>query len=178
MSIYYKKNKYNLLRWGTWWLSETPDEPSKGWDARCFRSATWALLKDKASGRQFYVVNTHLDHVGVEARRKGLALVVEKIGEMNKEGHPLLLMGDFNVTPDNDCLTVLGPLGMLSARDTAPEDATDHLGTFHAWGHQNLLIDYIYWRGFSACTAYKTLTEKYDGRFVSDHYPIMARFAF
>lgn len=54
MSIFYKTKKFKLLKWGTFWLSETPDVPSKGWDAACFRSATWALLKDKASGKKFF----------------------------------------------------------------------------------------------------------------------------
>ena len=54
MSIFYNKKTTKLLKWGTFWLSETPDKPSMGWDAACFRTATWALLKDKASGKKYY----------------------------------------------------------------------------------------------------------------------------
>ena len=100
MSIFYNSKKIKMLKWGTYWLSETPDEPSKGWDAACMRTATWTLMKDKKSGKKFYYVNTHLDHVGVEARKKGLELIVNKIKEMNKEGYPMILTGDFNTKPD------------------------------------------------------------------------------
>ena len=71
MSIFWNKKTVKMLKWGTFWLSETPEKPSKGWDAACFRTATWALMKDKRTGKKFYFVNTHLDHVGVEARRNG-----------------------------------------------------------------------------------------------------------
>ena len=67
MAIFYNKKTVKLLKWGTYWLSDTPDVPSKGWDAACFRTATWALLKDKASGKKFFYVNTHLDH-GADCR--------------------------------------------------------------------------------------------------------------
>ena len=76
MSIFYNTKTVKLLKWGTFWLSETPDTPSMGWDAACKRTATWALLQDKASNKKFYFVNTHLDHVGVEARKNGLPWII------------------------------------------------------------------------------------------------------
>ena len=88
MSIFYNKKTVKLIKWGTYWLSETPDKPSMGWDAACKRTATWALMQHKASGKKFYYVNTHLDHVGKEARQKGLELIVERIASMNPEGYP------------------------------------------------------------------------------------------
>ena len=63
MAIFWNKKTISMLKWGTFWLSETPDEPSLGWDAACKRTATWALMKDKKTGRKFFYVNTHLDHV-------------------------------------------------------------------------------------------------------------------
>ena len=104
MSIFYDSRKIKLLKWGTYWLSETPEKPSRGWDAACYRTATWALMKDMESGKLFYYVNTHLDHKGTEARIKGLALIVERIASMNPENYPMILTGDFNVGPDNPCL--------------------------------------------------------------------------
>ena len=91
MAIFYNKKAIKLIKWGTFWLSETPEVPSKGWDAACFRSATWALMKDKASGRKFYYVNTHLDHMGWEARKNGLKLIVDRIGSINPENYPMIL---------------------------------------------------------------------------------------
>ena len=78
-----------------------------GWDAACYRTATWALMKDKRNGRNFYFVNTHLDHVGVVARKNGLQLVVDRIAAMNPEGYPMVLTGDFNMTPDDPALADL-----------------------------------------------------------------------
>ncbi len=85
MSIFYNTRNIKLLKWGTYWLSETPEKPSLGWDAVCKRTATWALMKDKRSGRHFYFINTHLDHKGKQARINGLQLIMDRIAGMNPE---------------------------------------------------------------------------------------------
>ncbi|MBR2162799.1 MAG: endonuclease/exonuclease/phosphatase family protein [Bacteroidales bacterium] len=176
MAIFWNKKTVSLLDWGTYWLSETPDKPSMGWDAACFRTATWALMKDKKTGKKFYFVNTHLDHVGKEARRNGLKLVMDKIAAMNKDGLPLVLTGDFNVTPDDPALVDVDA-NMKSARKVA--EKTDNTGTFNNWGKASSVIDYIYFTGFSSCPEYHTVTEKYaERKFVSDHYPITAELNF
>lgn len=176
MAIFWNKKTVSLLDWGTYWLSETPDKPSMGWDAACFRTATWALMKDKKTGNKFYFVNTHLDHVGKEARRNGLKLVMDKIAAMNKDGLPLVLTGDFNVTPDDPALVDVDA-NMKSARKVA--EKTDNTGTFNNWGKASSVIDYIYFTGFSSCPEYHTVTEKYaERKFVSDHYPITAELNF
>ena len=176
MSIFYNSKKIKMLKWGTYWLSETPDEPSKGWDAACMRTATWTLMKDKKSGNKFYYVNTHLDHVGVEARKKGLELIVNKIKEMNKEGYPMILTGDFNTKPDNHILDGLNAM-MLSARNTAVK--TDNGITYNGWGKGGSVIDYIYYSGFTACTLFEVITKPYMERtYISDHFPIKAVLVF
>ena len=141
MSIFYNSKTVKLLKWGTYWLSETPDKPSLGWDAACRRTATWALMKDKKNGRKFYYVNTHLDHVGMLAQKNGLALIVDRIKAMNKEGYPMILTGDFNVEPSNPVLSDLDKM-MTSARDAAVK--TDKGGTYHGWGKESEVIDHIY----------------------------------
>lgn len=176
MSIFYNKKTVKLVKWGTFWLSETPEKPSIGWDAKYKRTATWALLKDKKSKKKFYFVNTHLDHRGSEAQRKGLELIVDRIDKINPQGYPMVLTGDFNVTPNNPALTELNNR-MSSAREVA--EKTDKLGTFNGWGKEDKIIDYIYIKGFSACPSYETLRKEYDGRkFISDHYPIEAVLVF
>ena len=70
MALLYNFKTTKLLKWGTFWLSETPDKPSRGWDGACNRCATWAILKDKATGRKYFMVNTHIDHVGEESSRR------------------------------------------------------------------------------------------------------------
>ena len=176
MAVFYNKNTVSLLKWGTFWLSETPSKPSMGWDAACFRTATWALMKDKDTGRKFYFVDTHLDHVGKEAQKNGLALIVSKIAEINPEGYPMVLVGDFNVTPDDSVLDDLDTK-MKSARNVA--DKTDNEGTYNNWGKASSVIDYIYFSGFSSCPEFRTVTDRYaDRKFVSDHFPVTATLVF
>ena len=178
MSIFWNKKTVKLMKWGTFWLSETPSKPSMGWDAACYRTATWALMKDKRTGKKFYFVNTHLDHVGKEARAKGLALIVDRIAEINPEGYPMVLTGDFNVKPDDPCLAGLDAR-MKSTRKIAAK--TDNHHTYNGWGKasKDSVIDYIYISGFSACPEYQTVTKRYSDRtFISDHYPITARLIF
>ena len=174
MSVFYDTNRIELQEWGTYWLSETPFQPSLGWDAACRRTATWTLLKDKATGRCFYFVNTHLDHVGKEARRKGLLLLVERIGAMNPEGYPMILTGDMNVYPDDPCLNELRIL-MQDSRQTAK--VTDNGQTYHGWGKvtDNPPIDYVFYSGFEKCDKFEVFRQPYEGvPYVSDHYPVMA----
>ena len=176
MSIFWNKKTVSMLKWGTFWLSETPQKPSKGWDAACFRTATWALMKDKRTGKKFYFVNTHLDHEGKEAQKNGLKLIVEKIAEMNPEGLPMVLTGDFNIEPSNPALADLDAR-MQSTRKIA--EKTDDLTTYNGWGKSSTMIDYIYVSGFSSCPEYQTVTKRYaDRKFISDHYPICATLIF
>jgi endonuclease/exonuclease/phosphatase family metal-dependent hydrolase len=176
MSIFWNKKTVSMLKWGTFWLSETPQKPSKGWDAACFRTATWALMKDKKTGKKFYFVNTHLDHEGKEAQKNGLKLIVEKIAEMNPEGLPMVLTGDFNIEPSNPALADLDAR-MQSTRKIA--EKTDDLTTYNGWGKSSMMIDYIYVSGFSSCPEYQTVTKRYaDRKFISDHYPICATLIF
>lgn len=192
MSVFYNTDSLKLIKWGNYWLSETPDRPSAGWDAKYKRTATWTLLEVKSSGQRFYFVNTHLDHRGVAARKNGLKLIFDKIQEMNVEGLPMVLTGDFNVRPDNDGLTELNKL-MKPARFTAID--ADKCGSFNGWGKYGestgaptldgapvkelLPIDYIYYYKFSKCLTFKVVTRKYAGaEYISDHYPIYSDLEF
>lgn len=96
-AIFYKKEKFDVLDSGTFWLSQYPDSAGfVGWDGACCRIATWAKFRDKSSGRIFMSVNTHLDHVGTEARKKGALLIIKKIKDIVGDS-PAILTGDFNV---------------------------------------------------------------------------------
>lgn len=173
MAVFYDTTRVELKNWGTYWLSETPDVPSKGWDAACKRTATWALLYDKQAKKHFYFVDTHLDHVGVTAREKGLALVVERIGKMNPENYPMILLGDFNVYPDDPCLIGLRKI-MTDAREVAA--VTSNEGTYHGYvAAEKDPIDYIFFSGFSGCEELARVTKPYlECPYVSDHFPVTA----
>lgn len=179
MAIFWNTKTQKMIKWGNFWLSETPEVPSKGWDAACFRTATWALLKDKRYNKKYYYVNTHLDHIGQEARANGLKLIVDRIDGINPEGYPMILTGDFNVDLGDPCLKSLEGR-MESVRDIAP--VTDSLDTFQGFGtgqYGNRVIDYIYESGFSAAPSFETITKTYENiPFISDHYPVAATLVF
>lgn len=178
MAIFWNKKTVKVVKWGTFWLSETPEKPSMGWDAACFRTATWALMKDKKTGNKFYFVNTHLDHVGKEARKLGLKLIVDRIADINPEGYPMVLTGDFNVTSDDPCLVDLDKV-MTSTRKIAKK--TDNKGTFNGWrkDREGPVIDFIYVSGFSSVLECQTITKEYAKKpFISDHYPVMSVLVF
>ena len=174
MAIFWNKKTVKMMKSGTFWLSETPEKPSMGWDAACYRTATWALMKDKKTGKKFYFVNTHLDHEGEEAQKNGLKLIVDRIASINPEGYPMVLTGDFNITPDNPGLVDLDKI-MTSTRKIAKK--TDSKGTFNGWrkDRQGPVIDYIYVSGFSEVSEYETITKEFAKKsFISDHYPIIS----
>lgn len=172
MSIFWNTKTVEMKDWGTFWLSETPDSVSKGWDAACRRTATWGFFKMKKSGKEFFYVNTHLDHRGHIAQREGLALIRSEIARRNPDNLPMVLTGDFNIL-QKDSLIVDFSKVMKNARVEAAR--TDTLGTFHGWGKTSSIIDYIFYDGFTACKSYKTLVDTYAGKpYISDHYPIEA----
>jgi len=177
-AIMYNPKTVALSKWGVFWLSETPEVPSMGWDAACSRTATWALMKDKKSGRKFYFVNTHLDHVGPIAQEKGMALILERLAEINKEGLPVILTGDLNVSQDARALNELNEK-MVSCRKNAYK--SDNGITYNAWGKakEQSQIDHIYYKGFDHCHEFSVLTKKYEGRsYISDHFPVIAIMVF
>ncbi len=176
MEMLYNKKTVSVLKWGTFWLSDTPDKPSMGWDAACIRTATWALMKDKKSGKKFYMVNTHLDHVGSVARQKGLQLICRRIAEMNDDGLPMVLTGDFNMEITDPSMAPVQKV-MKNARTTAVK--TDDHCSYNGWGKASTTIDFVWYSGFSSCTEFVTITKPYlDRAFISDHFPIKAQLIF
>ncbi len=170
MAIFYLKDEVELLDSGTFWLSETPDEPSMGWDAACKRTCTWTKLKMKKTGTEFAYLNTHLDHVGKQAQRNGLALMVERCAQIVPKGMTAFVTADFNATTDDPIFEPL-KADMLDARETAPE--TDRRGTYNGFDNlQNVVIDHIFYRGAEAKT-FRVLDKFYGAPYISDHYPVV-----
>ena len=170
MAIFYLKDEVELLDSGTFWLSETPDEPSMGWDAACKRTCTWTKLKMKKTGTEFAYLNTHLDHVGKQAQRNGLALMVERCAQIVPQGMTAFVTADFNATTDDPIFEPL-KADMLDARETAPE--TDRRGTYNGFDNlQNVVIDHIFYRGAEAKT-FRVLDKFYGAPYISDHYPVV-----
>lgn len=178
MALFYRNDLYELLDSGNFWLSETPDVPGLGWDAACTRIATWACLKDKGTGKNFYAFNTHLDHVGMVAREQSILLIVDKIKEIVADANvPVFLSGDFN---SDVSWPIFDPLKaeMSDARNFLPEEQWSE--TYNAWGNDydgTRIIDHIFYKN-AEVTGFRTLNGDYGKPYISDHYPICAEFKF
>lgn len=178
-AIFWRKDRFEMKQCNTYWLSETPDSVSLGWDGACRRIVTWAQLYDKAAKRDVWFFNTHFDHVGEVARREAGKLIVERMKAVVPEGDPIFLTGDFNANWDNPILEPVREM-LQECRETASE--TDNRNTFNNWGKvpfegENEIIDHIFYRGATA-QRYSVLTGDYGAPFVSDHWPVMGTFRF
>ncbi len=175
-ALFFRKDRFVVERSGTFWLSPTPDQVSKGWDAALPRICTWALLKDTVAGRHLWVFNTHFDHIGREARRKSASLLLQRIEEMNPQRYPVVLMGDFNAGPGTE------PIQMLSrqlrdARSHSQEPAFGPEGTFNGFRFHEpveLRIDYIFTSADLRVRKYAVLSDSKNCRYPSDHLPVYA----
>lgn len=175
MAIFYKTDVVELGDHGTFWLSETPDEVSYGWDAAYRRTATWAFFTVKATGKKFFYINTHLDNEGSEAREQSIRLICDKLAELNPDGYPSILTADFNSTTDN---AIFDPLKMVMHDARTDAAVTDQFGTYNGWGTTTSTIDHIFYSDFTPLE-YHTIMDRWNGvQYISDHYPISALLEF
>lgn len=196
--VFYKKERFTLLDSGTFWLSETPEKVSKGWDAKCRRVCSWGYFKDKVSRKKFWFFNLHMDHIGIVARRESAKLVVARIAEMCGKNASVVLTGDFNVAQDNEIYGIFADCGFLKDSYEAAEFRFAPTGTFNSFKPQNFTtrrIDHIWVSDNARVDRYGVLTyhfwdkesgensrlndapkeikaEKRTVRLPSDHYPV------
>ncbi|MEE0829622.1 MAG: endonuclease, partial [Alistipes finegoldii] len=144
LMIMYLRERYELLDHGHYWLSETPDEVSQGWDGRCRRVTVWARLRDRATGREFCLFDTHLDHIGKTARLEGARLNVERMRSIAGKRTPQFIVGDMNATAGTPGGVCLEPYfkWLKSACEEAP--LTDPRPTYHGFGKADASAELIY----------------------------------
>lgn len=184
MAIYYRKDRFELLDQATFWLSETPNKPGKGWDAAWVRVVTWGHFKDLNTGKTFYHFNTHLDNKGEQARQEGAKLLLSKIQAI-AGGTPVIVTGDFNADPDSRPYQILtqgvNDMG-FKLMDAKLSSRTPHHGprrTFNGFDLESLKteagpIDYIFVQNKIEVLKHATLSDTFDGFFPSDHMPVLA----
>jgi endonuclease/exonuclease/phosphatase family metal-dependent hydrolase len=180
--IFYKKKFWRLLDWGTFWLSPTPEKPSKGWDAALPRILTWSKFKHKKSKKTVYIFNTHFDHRGNEARFHSTSLIREKIQQLAGNA-PYILTGDFNFTPDKDPYTnLMAPGGGISIMDGklgSIEPPKGPEGTYSGFRVQSKTpenrIDYIFVHPSIDVLQYEVITTSWNGHYPSDHFPVVCQ---
>ncbi|MFN3996915.1 endonuclease/exonuclease/phosphatase family protein [Algoriphagus sp.] len=180
-AILFDPKQFKLEDSGTFWLSPTPDTPSKGWDAALNRICSWGRFKDN-KGKKFYVFNVHYDHIGQQAREESSKLVVAKVNEINTKNLPVILMGDFNVTPENPAYsTVTADPSWKDSRLISKIPAYGPNGTFNAFNWDRMpdgIIDHIFVQGKIQVIRHGILTDNYGKKYPSDHFPVMVEIKF
>lgn len=173
-SIFYLKDKFELVESGDFWLSETPDTPSKGWDGGCFRVVTYAILKDKSTGFVYAHFNTHFDNVGAKAKHESVPLLASRIARIAPD-IPVVLTGDFNTREGSEIYENLLSCGLRNTKFLA--EKYDDCATYHDYNPFVLNtkpIDYIFVNGY--CSAVKSSIVDSDTVnlvYPSDHFPII-----
>ena len=176
-AIYFDTTRYVLLKNSTFWLSETPDTISVGWDAALERICTYGLFKDRITKKEFWVFNTHFDHMGSIAREKSSGLILKRIKKINRQSLPVILMGDFNSIPNSppvkEIITELNDALQLST-----EKLHGPRGTFNGFNEDlptEKRIDYIFTKKLKVLS-YRHINDRLENnRHISDHLPVMIK---
>ena len=184
--IFYRSQRFRLLDHGTFWLSETPNvKGSWGWDAACRRVVTWGKFKDRFSGDVFYHFNTHFDHRGELARRNSVTLLRKMVKRIAAD-QPVVVTGDFNFPPTSPLYAMMTSPSTPEAEDAVLFDAQTRsmqpphgpdwtFNGFEAQGRPGHQIDYIFVNGRVEVLQYGVLSDRWDGRYPSDHLPVLAK---
>ncbi len=175
--IFYRKDKYTVVEQSTFWLSPTPDVPSKGWDAALNRVCTYGLFKNTKTKKLVWVFNTHFDHMGKLARLESAKLIIKKINELNTKNYPVIVTGDFNSKPDAEPAQYM-MANMLNSRNIS-KLVYGNIDTWNAFKFNEKpdgCIDYIFVSRDERITVSKfaTITDSYDMKYPSDHFPVLA----
>lgn len=180
-AIFYNKDKFFIEKHGTFWLSETPQKKSIGWDANLPRICSYALVKNKISGNIFWVFNTHFDHIGKKARAKSARLILKKILKICSKNVPVVLMGDFNALPKSKAINILNS-EMNDSKEVAILQPFGPKGTFNGFQYlkeSTARIDYIFVdKELIKVKKYAVLNNSCNFKYPSDHFPVYVQLTF
>ncbi|UWX53782.1 endonuclease/exonuclease/phosphatase family protein [Maribacter litopenaei] len=175
--ILYNSQHFELLRTNTIWLSPTPEKVSKGWDAALERICTYALFKEKSTGKELYVFNTHFDHVGTEARKQSVNLILRQIKAVNTQNLPVVVTGDFNLEPDSEPIQLM-QAGLTDGLQATQQPFYGPTGTFNGFDPNMVLdrrIDYIFVKNLQV-QRYLHIDDRMENNMhISDHLPVLAK---
>lgn len=180
-AVFYKTQKFTVLDHGDFWLSETPDIPSMGWDGTCcHRMCTWVHFKDLKSGNSFYFFNTHFDHQAVVARKESSKLILSKIAEIAGD-NPVIFMGDLNGDHQSEWYKTILNSDELNDTFLEADDPFAVNGSFNGFGKRTSsksIIDHVFVSKHFKTEKWGILTDTYHGKFPSDHFPVMVKLSF
>ncbi len=174
--ILYRNDQWDMINNHTWWLSQTPNVVSKGWDAAHHRVLTWVHLQNKNSHHKINVFNTHLDDQGVIARTKSAKLILKKIKQL-KNKDPVFLLGDFNSQPSDGAYKTISKSKALKDSSLQASYKFGDEKTYTGFNDNDISkqtrIDYIFTpsKGVDVNT-YSVLHSKYLDEYFSDHRPL------
>ncbi len=175
----FRRDRFDLLDSGTFWLSPTPTVPGKAWDAGYPRVATWALLRDRTDGRELRVLNTHFDNSGTMARQHSAEMIAGWSRKYTAAGEDVIVMGDLNATPDSPPVTMLSDpaqSGLRAAKAISMAPPYGPPGTFTGFAIDSDApepIDHILVSPGLVVRRYAVVTQQWGGRLPSDHYPVV-----
>lgn len=166
--ILWRRDKFNCIKTGYFWLSDTPEVESKGWDElyKCFRMCVYVILQDKESKKRFTFMNTHFGF-GDNGQIKSVKLIKEYTEKISS--HPTFILGDFNMTPDSPAYALMSEF----FTDVNAVIAKDMRGTYHGYNPEknaNVHIDYCFVNKDIKPVSQKIIDDTVDGMFPSDHY--------
>ncbi len=181
-AILYKTDKFDIEDEGTFWLSETPEVPSSGWDATIKRICTWVKFREIASDRVFFVFNAHYDHQGTIARVESSNLMLSKIKEIATD-FPVVMTGDLNSEPPSDAVTALVSTKFLwDSKPITRTPATGPEGTYYGYDLTKAptsRIDYAFVSRKVHVLEYNVINDDFTtGNIASDHLPVRVKVQF
>lgn len=176
-AVFYRKERFKLLGKGDFWLSETPDQPSLGWDATCCnRICTWVRLQDNQSGKSFYFFNAHYDHQGVVARKESSRLILQRINTI-AGNEPVIFTGDLNGDQQSEWYQTIAQSKVLSDTYRQANFPYANNGSFNGFGRnvaKSAIIDHIFVSNHFLVNKWGILSDSFRGKYPSDHFPVMA----
>lgn len=172
-------NRFTVEDFGTFWLSETPDVPSIGWDASYKRVATWAIVKHRISRKLIFIINTHLDHQGILAREQSSELLMKKI-KAYSDKLPIILTGDFNFSQKSKCYHIIQNSGLVLDSQFVAENNYGTNDTFNGFNNNDDLIekiDFIFVSNQVEVIHHAIIGDKFNNKYPSDHMPVIIDFS-
>ncbi len=179
-SIFYKRERFELLDKGDFWLSQTPEKPGFGWDSKFNRICSWVKLKDKKTKKTFFVFNAHYDHQGMVARVESSKLVLKKIKEIAGDA-PVVFMGDLNGGRDTEWYLGLASSVLLKDSFTMVDRPYQLNGSFNGFNTNQVrkdVIDHVFVSKHFKANRWAVLTDTYFGKYPSDHFPVAVELIF
>lgn len=175
-AILFRKTRFELLTQKTLWLSATPERIGKGWDAALNRTVTIVRLRDRVDGREFFLFNTHFDHMGRQARLESSKLIVALTQSMGG-GLPVIVTGDFNYTSKDGAYRIVADALRDAERVSRSRPRGGSL-TFNDFGKSLVpdnKIDFIFVNGGFDVLSHRIVPDRHRGLYPSDHFPVQAR---